>query len=315
MNEDGSADAAWYADDPEVAIDAALVRRLVAKQYPQWAQLPVTPVEPGGWDNRTFRLGDELKVRLPSAARYMSQVEKEHRWLPQLAPKLPLPIPHPVAIGAPDDQFPYPWSILRWLDGESALTAQIVNLTDFAVALAEFIGALQRIDPSGGPPPGRHSFYRGAPLQVYDEETREAIRSLQGHIPSRAAEDVWNAALKASWRGTPVWFHGDVAAGNLLVREGRLAAVIDFGQCGVGDPACDMAIAWTLLSGQSREAFRSTVRADSATWQRGRGWALWKALITLAAHRDGDDEARDARRVIQWVLTDSSQEMPARQPS
>jgi aminoglycoside phosphotransferase (APT) family kinase protein len=164
--------------------------------------------------------------------------------------------------------------------------------------------AAQRIDPTGGPPPGRHNFFRGGPLETYDAETRDAIAALGDRVPAEAAA-LWEAALAAPWHGPPVWVHGDVAAGNLLVRDGRLSAVIDFGSCGVGDPACDVTIAWTLLSGPSREAFRAALPLDAATWARGRGWALWKALITLAGTIDGDPVvAATARRVVDEVLAD-----------
>jgi len=289
----------------KVDINVSLVSRLVAAQFPQWADLPVTPAAPQGWDNRTFRLGAHMTVRLPSGAAYALQVEKEHRWLPKLAPHLPLPIPVPLAKGAPTDDYPWRWSVYRWLEGETATAERIADLRQFATALARFLTALQRIDPAGGPPPGRHNFFRGGPLSVYDAETREALAALEGKIDTDATSAVWEAALSASWHGSPVWFHGDVAAGNLLVRDGRLGAVIDFGTSGVGDPSCDLAIAWTLFGGESRDAFRATLELDDATWARGRGWTLWKGLITLAEHIDTNpSEAEIARRVIDEVLAD-----------
>jgi aminoglycoside phosphotransferase (APT) family kinase protein len=286
-------------------IDAALVRRLVAAQFPRWADLPVRPVEPGGWDNRTFHLGDGMTVRLPSAEGYAAQVDKEHRWLPVLAPHLPLAIPTPLAKGVPAEGYPFTWSVYRWITGEDAGVGRITDLTGFATTLAGFLTALQRVDPAGGPPPGQHSAFRGGPLDTYDAETRHAIDALRDRIPGDPAMAVWQAALRAAWDGPPVWFHGDVAAGNLLVRDGRLAAVIDFGCAGVGDPACDVTIAWTLLSGGSRRAFRDALAVDPATWARGRGWALWKALITLAGYVDTDPaRAAAAQRVIDDVLVD-----------
>ena len=288
-----------------VRIDAALVRRLIAAQFPPWADLPVRPVEAGGWDNRTFRLGPRMTARLPSAEPYALQVEKEHRWLPKLAPLLPLPIPVPLAKGAPAGGYPWQWSVYRWLEGESASVGGIADLRRFATDLAEFLNALRRSDPTGGPPPGRHNFFRGGPLTVYDAETRQAIAALEGRVDTGAASAVWQAALGAKWDGSPVWFHGDVAAGNLLIEDGRLGAVIDLGTSGVGDPACDLAIAWTLFGGESRDAFRAAMGLDDATWVRSRGWTLWKALITLAEHIDTDpSQAAGARRVIDEVLAD-----------
>jgi aminoglycoside phosphotransferase (APT) family kinase protein len=289
----------------DVSLDTALVRRLVAAQFPQWADLPIKPVEFDGWDNRTFHLGADMTVRLPSAERYVPQVEKEHHWLPRLAPHLPLPIPAPLARGVPAEGFPWPWSIYRYLEGETAAIARIADLRQFAIALARFLAALQRIDPSDGPSPGSHNFFRGAPVAVYDAQTRDAIATLDGRIDVGAALALWETALDCRWDRPPVWMHGDVAAGNLLVRDGALAAVIDFGCLGVGDPACDLTIAWTFLTGESREAFCAALPLDDATWARGRGWALWKALITLARCIDSNpEEAGKARYVIDQVLVD-----------
>lgn len=286
-------------------IDTDLVRRLVATQFPQWAHLPIKPVQFGGWDNKTFHLGHDMSVRLPSAEGYAGQVEKEHRWLPVLAPHLPLPIPVPLAMGAPGEGYPWHWSIYKWLEGDPASLEKITDLRRFAIDLANFLTALQRIDPTGGPPAGPHSFYRGGPLTVYDAETHQAIEALEGHIDTHAATEVWQTALDATWHGPPVWVHGDVAVGNLLVKDGRLSAVIDFGCSAVGDPACDLVIAWTFLSGESREAFYAGVPVDGAAWARGRGWALWKALITLAYYMHSDEvKAREARWVIDGVLAD-----------
>lgn len=286
-------------------IDDPLVRRLVAAQFPKWAGLRITPVEPGGWDNRTFRLGEDMSVRLPSAEAYAAQVHREQRWLPRLAPHLPLPIPVPLAMGEPGDGFPWHWSVYRWIDGEPATSARVDDMCELATTLARFLIALQEIDPSGGPEPGPHNFFRGASPEVYDREARQAISALQGRIDTDAATAVWEAALAVPWRGNPVWFHGDVAASNLLVRDGRLGAVIDFGCAGVGDPACDLTIAWTFFAGESREAFRGNMAVDDDTWARARGWALWKALITLADRLDpGEAEAEGAQRVFDDMLSE-----------
>jgi aminoglycoside phosphotransferase (APT) family kinase protein len=285
-------------------IDAALARRLVDAQFPQWSALPITGVEVDGWDNRTFRLGSELSVRLPTGAWYAKQVEKEQRWLPVLAPQLPLPIPAPVTRGEPDAGFPYPWSVYRWLDGEPASGARLGDVSAFAADLAGFLRALARIDATGGPAPGEHNFYRGGPLATYEREALDAVDALGGEIPRDAVLRAWEEAMSTTWDRDPVWVHGDVAVGNLLVREGRLAAVIDFGSSGVGDPACDMVIAWTFLSGDRRDAFRAALGVDRDTWARGRGWALWKALITLVdALEEGKDTSRQ-RRDIAHALAD-----------
>jgi aminoglycoside phosphotransferase (APT) family kinase protein len=296
-------------------IDVSLARRLVDSQFPQWSHLPIRAVELDGWDNRSFRLGSELTVRLPSGDRYAQQVDKEQRWLPLLAPQLPLPIPAPVVRGEPGCGFPYAWSVYRWLDGEVAATARIADRPAFASALAAFLDALRRADATGGPAPGEHNFHRGGPLATYEQETLEAIDRLGDEIQAEAVKRVWDDAMATSWDREPVWLHGDVAAGNLLVRDGRLAAVLDFGSSGVGDPACDTVIAWTFLSGASRARFRAELGVDSATWSRGRGWALWKALISLVGHLERDaPEAALARRDIDRVLLDFARERWCRCP-
>nr|WP_246530854.1 aminoglycoside phosphotransferase family protein [Streptomyces bathyalis] len=295
------------------SVDADLVRKLIASQFPRWAHLPVTPVAAGGVDNRTFHLGDEMAVRLPSAEGYAPQVDKEQTWLPVLAPRLPLPVPAPLAKGEPAEGYPFRWSVNRWIEGETASRERIGDLTEFATDLAGFLTTLQGIDATGGPLAGAHSFYRGAPLTTYDAETRRSIEALAGRIPAVAetATAAWESALNASWEGRPVWFHGDVASGNLLVAEGRLSAVIDFGCSGVGDPACDLSIAWTLLSGESRKAFREAMYAgghvDAACWERGRGWTLWKALISLAGLMC-DGAGTEAAAVLDEVLTEYEEE-------
>ena len=305
--------------DGRAGIDAGLVKRLIASQFPQWSELPVTPVTLDGWDNRTYRLGDELTVRLPTAEYYTAAVDKEDRWLPILARSLPVPVPVPVAKGVPGEGYPFSWSIRRWLDGETASHDRIDDLSAFATSVAEFIVALQGIDAAGGPRAGAHSFYRGAPPTHYDEETRRTLAVLSGRIDTDRATAVWDAALGATWDGPPMWFHGDVAGGNLLVRDGALAAVIDFGTSGVGDPACDLVIAWTMFSGfsgDSREAFRDAVGQDRDTWARARGWVLWKSLIGLAADIDTDEErAAVNRRIIDEVLADHDRAEGSSQPS
>jgi aminoglycoside phosphotransferase (APT) family kinase protein len=291
--------------DGRAGITAGLVRRLIRSQFPQWSGLPVAPVEVDGWDNRTYRLGDDKSVRLPTAAGYAPAVAKESHWLPRLASGLPVAVPPILGAGAPGEGYPFPWSVRGWLPGETASRGRVENLSRFAVSVAEFLVALQSCDTNGGPAAGEHSFYRGASPAHYDEETRRCLAAVDGRIDTGRAAAVWEAALAAEWTGEPVWFHGDLAVGNLLVQGGNLAAVLDFGTSGVGDPACDLAIAWTLLRGKSREAFRDAVGQDEGTWARARGWVLWKALLGLAERIDGDQEQAEAeRRLILEVLAD-----------
>jgi aminoglycoside phosphotransferase (APT) family kinase protein len=286
-------------------ITPALVSRLVTAQFPQWADLPVRPVELDGWDNTTFRLGQDLSVRLPSADQYALQVDKEHRWLPTLARHLPLPVPEPLAKGAPGCGYPRQWSVYRWIEGDPATIERVTDLAQFAADLVGFLTALYQVDSAEGPPPGEHNFFRGGPLTVYDSEARDAIAALGGEIDTGRAAEVWAAALGAAWSGPPVWVHGDVSPANLLVDRSRLSAVIDFGSSGVGDPACDTAIAWTFFSGDSRRVFQNRLPVDKATWARGRGWALWKAMIVLVGALENDpDEVTQTRRVIEEVLAE-----------
>lgn len=282
------------------------VRRLVGEQLPQWADLPVEPVADGGWDNATFRLGDDMLVRLPSAPEYAAAVDEEHRWLPVLAARLPLPVPTPLARGAPGAGYPHPWSVYRWISGRTASADRVAGHRRFGTDLAAFLAALRAVDPRGGPAPGVHSWFRGGSLRTYDHLTRDALEDLEGHVDVAAAREVWGEALVATADGAPQWFHGDVAEGNLLLDDdGQLAAVIDPGTCGVGDPACDLAVAWTLLTAAGRRAFRDRLGADDASWARGRGWALWKTLATCRsalADPEGRDELARVTRTLETVL-------------
>lgn len=261
-------------------IDVTLVERLVKSQFPQWAQLSIRPVKLSGWDNRTFHLGDTMSVRLPSAEMYSSAVQIEQHWLPRLAPKLPLPIPKPVALGQPGEGYPWQWSIYQWLPGEVAARDILADLDDLAADLACFLKALQHIDPTGGP----IRRLRGGSLELWRSQAEDALAKLTASqtINTEAATEIWQTAIAAPMEEEPVWYHGDVAAGNLLIEDGRLSAVIDFGGVGVGDPACDMTIAWTLLDSRSRKVFREAMGVSDAIWNRGRGWALWKAMIVVS---------------------------------
>jgi len=287
-------------------ITPELVSRLVATQFPQWADLPVCRVDVDGWDNATFRLGEHMSLRLPSSQAYVEQVDKEHRWLPILASQLPLPIPEPLAKGTPGCGFPRPWSVYRWIDGQTAAVGKVTDLPEFAADLADFLAALYKVDPAGGPLPGSHNFFRGGPPSYYQAETRAALAALHGHINTDLAAEVWEAALAAPWTGPPVWFHGDAQPGNLLIdSSGRLSAVIDFGTSGIGDPACDTTIAWTFLSGGSQRVFKQRLPADEATWTRGRGWAIWKAMIVLVHELDTDPDGADVTKtVIEKIFAD-----------
>lgn len=267
------------------AIDAVLVRRLLTAQFPQWAGLPVRQVDSAGTDNVMFRLGDRLVVRLPKADWARGQVEKEQRWLPRIAAHVPLPVPVPVGHGVPGEGFGQPWSVYEWLDGEDAFTAPVRDLAHAAVALGRFGVALRGVDATGGP-----ASFRGGPVTAWEEGAMApAVRALgaDGTLDADLVTAAWESVLRLpQWDGPPVWVHGDLLPGNLLTRDGRLSAVIDFGGLGVGDPACDMMGAWTLLTPETRPLFREAARVDDATWARGRGWALCWGVVTEQYYRD-----------------------------
>ncbi len=271
----------------EVSTDSGLVRRLLAAQFPQWADLPIAPLPSSGTDHAIYRLGDDLAVRLPRIQWATAQAGKEFVWLPRLAPHLPLALPQPLALGRPGEGYPWAWSVYRWLEGESAALELLDDLCGSARELAHFLHALQALPTQGAPRADPEtSTSRGLPLATRDAATRQAIAALSDRLEAAAALKVWQAALDApTWAGAPVWFHGDLLSGNLLVRRGRLSAVIDFGGLGVGDPACDLMIAWSLFSGESREAFRAALPLDDAAWARGRGHALSQAALFIPYYR------------------------------
>ena len=269
----------------EMSIDDEVqVRRLIADQFPEWAALPVTEGPTHGTDNRMYRLGDDLVVRLPRLQSAAETVRKEQYWLPRLVPALSLDIPMPLGAGQPDDGFPYPWSVYRWLDGENLVDRPAADLKDTAVRLGRFVAELQRIGITGGP-----RSVRATPVApAHDSDVRYRIRRLseEGGLDESTATAIWEAALEApEWTDLPVWIHGDLSPSNLLAKDGRLTAVIDFGLLGLGDPACDLLPAWTLLTAETRDLFRAEVGTDDATWIRGRGWALSAGLGAVDVYR------------------------------
>lgn len=278
-------------------MEGALVRRLVDSQFPQWAGLPLRPVDPAGSDHAIFRLGDELAVRIPRHAGAIGQAAKEFEWLPRLAPVLPLAIPVPVAVGRPDFGYPWQWAVARWLDGEVATVERLGDSIGAALQLAEFLLALQRF-PVADFAPERE-------LAERDVATRRAIAEVSDVFDSAAMTTVWDAALRApSWNRPPVWFHGDFHTGNLLTVDGRLNAVIDFGGLGVGDPARDLMMAYTLMSPRSRTAFRGALDLDDDTWIRGRGWALATGLNAYTSYAAVNPRvaAQTTRQITQALL-------------
>jgi len=289
----------------EVKTDSSLIKRLLADQFPQWADLPITPVPSAGTDNALYRLGDDLVVRLPRIDWAVGQIEKDCQWLPKLAPHLPLKIPVPLAKGEPGEEYPWNWGVYRWLEGKDAVVGQIDDLCQVAADLANFINALQQIDTTGGSLVGE-PYSRGAPLAIRNFQTREAIASSHDLIDTVKANKAWDAALQVhEWDQSPVWIHGDLLPGNLLINKDRLSAVIDFSCLNIGDPACDLLSAWSVFVGESREVFRSALTVDDATWARGQGWALSVGLIALPYYQTTNLVlAGIAQKMIDAVLED-----------
>lgn len=285
----------------EVLADAGLVRRLLATQMPRWADLPISPTPLGGTDNALYRLGDGMVVRLPRIEWAVAAVERECEWLPRLAPLLPVEIPVPLRTGRPGEGYPWPWSVYRWLDGDDPSIRAQIDREALLPDLVAFIRALWRVDLGGAP-----LAKRGVPLAVVDERTRSSIGKLGDAADRDAALAVWEDVVTVPpWPGPHVWVHDDLDARNLLVRHGRLSAVLDWGGAGVGDPACDIAAGWKILrSVDARKRFRSELEVDDATWHRARGWTLSQAVNALTYYTDKTNPVlvREAERWLAEVL-------------
>jgi aminoglycoside phosphotransferase (APT) family kinase protein len=286
----------------EVDIDGDLVARLIATQFPQWAGLTLQPVASAGTVHALYRLGDELVVRLPRLGVPDEEVAKEHAWLPRLAPRLPVAIPVPHGRGVPAEGYPYAWSVYSWLEGETPSAGDLSEPEGLARDLAAFIVALRGLSTEGAPTSSRGT----RSLALLDAPTRRAIKAAQGLIDTAAATAAWEAALGTpEWRGPHLWVHADLLPGNLLTRQGRLSAVIDFGSVGLGDPASDVSVAWSLLPEGARRVFHNALGVDDATWARGRGLALSIALTALPYYQHTNPVfAGVARYTIAQVLTD-----------
>lgn len=282
-----------------ITVTTETVAALIADQFPQWAGEAIAPVATMGWDNRTFRLGADKLVRLPSGPGYAAQPGKEWQCLPHLAVHLPVPVPKVLGEGNPGQGYPYHWSILSYLEGVPA-APRLATSTAFAEDLAAALRALRTTPIGPGPAPGMHNFHRGGDVRIYDQDLRKALDQLGASVDRNTILKVWTAACHSQWTAAPVWVHGDIAMGNLLARDDRLAGLIDFGCCAVGDPACDLTIAWTLFDGPARDTFRKAVGYDTATWARARGWAVWKAALESVKGNT------DAKRVIISVCAETA---------
>jgi aminoglycoside phosphotransferase (APT) family kinase protein len=289
--------------DDQLASNVEMVRKILRDQQPQWAAGPIREISSTGTDHALYRLDDNAVARVPLRETATRPIETEFRWLPWLAQHLPVEIPRPLARIEPTPDFPFPWSIHSWIEGECGTTAPI-NRSLLAVDLARLIEVLHDLDTTGGPPSIEAYCWRGVPLQMRDSTTRDAIASSRQLIDVAAVTAAWEAALDApAWTSPPSWVHGDLSAGNLIFREGRLTGVIDWACMAVGDPACDLIVAWELLDESSRRSFHAELAVDDATWDRGRGWALSTALGALAYYQETNPfMAEQARRKLRSLL-------------
>ena len=292
-------------NDKSIMPTLDLARNLIAEQFPEFSDLPITDVEKQGHDNRTYRLGEHMLIRMPTAADYALKVPKEQELLPQLAKRLSASIPAPIKMGKPSTDYPYPFSIYKWLPGKSinllTLTAQ--DKEQLAFDLAKFLKELQAITDVEGPSPGQHNWWRGDHVSVYDSGAREQIAKLADIIDSNSALELWEKACGTKWNKVPIWIHGDIAVGNILIQDNKLSGVIDFGGTAMGDPACDLVIAWTYLSGKARDIFVAEMGLDGDTWLRARAWVLWKATFELCNIADKNSpEALFQKKIISEVL-------------
>lgn len=286
--------------------DVELVHRLVNAQFPQWSDLEIIPVDSTGTESYIYRLGDKLAIRMPLLPVDDVQVSKLHHWLPQLAPHLPLKVPLIKALGQPDETFPAPWAVIDWIEGEEVTFRGLKDPIEAARSLAEFCRSLVSIDPTGGPSPGRHNFYRGIPLAARNKMTQRAIDACGELFEIDLLRDAWQRDMNApAWDRQPAWLHGDIAPDNLLQTRGDLAAVIDWGGMAIGDPAAELLPAWNLFHGESRQVYRQAIGLDDATWFRGRGLALSIAIVSLPYYLETiPTRAANSRAIIEDILRD-----------
>lgn len=289
----------------QLTIDESVVSGLLAAQFPQWSGLPLRPVPSGGTVNALYRVGNEVLLRLPlRPGTGADDLLAEQRACHRFAGLLPVLVPEPVALGAPGDGYPSPWAAYRWIDGEIADPHRLDRLPDeaerLAADLAEVVRALRAVPTGDTVSTGRG---RGAPLAASADWVAESLRLSRGLTDTAALAREWQRALAAAPPPRLTWVHTDLMPGNLLLREGRLVAVIDFGGADIGDPAVDLMPAWNLFGEPARSTFRRLVGADDDTWQRGRGWALVQAIGALHYYQ-GTNPAMtgNAERVLTALL-------------
>jgi aminoglycoside phosphotransferase (APT) family kinase protein len=285
----------------EVAIDAHLVRRLLADQFPDIADLPIRSVRSTGTVNAVYRIGRKLAARIPRVPRWSGDLTRELEWLPVVGPKLTVAVPRPIHTGVPTDYYGMPWAVYEWIDGAPYADDTVDDERQAARDLARFVTELHTVDPEGAPPAGR------LPLRELDAITRQSIEASAGVIDASAAMAVWDTEVHApAWAGAPVWIHTDLLRPNLLAAGGRLRAVIDWGGCGVGDPAADVIAAWTVFGAAGRQEFRTALAVDDATWRRARGFALHQAALIIPYYATTNPRFVDtATRTVREILRDA----------
>lgn len=293
--------------DDTLSLNEDQVRQLITAQFPEWAGLPLRAVASDGTDNVLFRLGEDKCVRLPKLARSAGQLSKEAALLPLLN-VLPLAVPEPLGMGEPAGDYPYPWSVYRWIEGDPVFEVDLADMEATALALGRFVKALRTVEAPAAPLAGRDNNYRGVPLSIRDEVTRRSFSGVADLYDETRLNAAWDTALETRlWDGPPTLIHGDIHAANLLARDGALSAVIDFGLAGRGDPAVDLIVGWSLLDEGPRGTFRAAADIDEATWQRGKGWALSTAVVALAYYRERNPFLwTSSRRSIEAVLADAT---------
>lgn len=280
----------------DITVDIA--KKLIEEQFPKWKHLEIYPVAKSGHDNRTFHLGKQMSIRLPSGEGYASQAAKESQWLPYLQEHLHFPVSKPLAVGKPTEYYPYPWAVHAWIEGDTLLDCPNVNQKTFAQDLANALKSLQSVSCVGAPAPGLHNYYRGASPKVYHNQTMESLEKLKNRLPIEKLKKIWEQCIAEDYKGSPVFVHGDIAPGNILLRNNQFYGLIDFGVLGTGDPACDYAMAWTYFNKEARAAFLQNLPFDMI--HRARGWALWKALLTYDDKNEFFKE--NARYTIRVIL-------------
>lgn len=281
-------------------ITLELAKRLIVSQFPEYADLNLIEVEQQGHDNKTYRIGNNMLIRMPTAESYALKVPIEQELLPKLAKHLSIAIPAPIKMGKSSEDYPYPFSIYKWVDGRSAnhIAFDEQLLENIGYQLAKFLKELHAITDVEGPAPGQHNWWRGCHISVYDEAAREQITNLGDFIDADSALELWKKACVTKWNKPPIWIHGDFAVGNIIIKSNKLSGIIDFGGTAIGDPACDLVIAWTFLNGKARDIFISTMDLDESTWLRARGWALWKSTFELCNIADKKSPEAKMQKII-----------------